>query len=254
MKPDLIKEYVTDVLKIDLEIVFLQLKEKSIRLDSAYKRFEGVENIDDLLNHKQKLDFDYQIKHRELDKEIEKYKDFSNFEELLELNQNLKNGWGYKQGTVIQVLNYFFSQSFQPQSYTTTNSVMQSVLYNLCAVAKFDEDDFTEVRKNFNFGYWGSNHIESFYATAIRSGNSSAWKSIEKALNRTPFILKSKRMYEGVTFQVAEDNKWVKYRCTGWNDSNKIKFIVENPDGQKRLSFNNKEFKTYFKNKQINKF
>lgn len=251
LKPHLTKQFVTDVLKWDIKEFFFELQEKLKRLDASYKKFEGVENIDELLSYKAKIEFEYQSKHKTLDREIEKYKDFKNFNELLELNQNLKNGWGYKQGTVIQVLNYFFEQSFQTQSYLTTNNVMQSVLYDLCKVAKFDEDDFIELRKKFNFDYWGHNQIECFYACSISYNNNSAWKSIEKSLDRNPFILKNRRMYEGVRIRVAEDNKWVDYRCTGWNDAKKIKFVIDNENSQKRLSFDNKEFKSYFKDKKI---
>lgn len=250
LKPHLIKQFVTDVLKKDIEFLFLDLEDKSKILENNYKRFKGVENIEELLSYKQKLESEYQSKHYILDKELEKYKDFKNFQELLEQNQNLKTGWNYKQGTVIQVLNYFFHQSFQSQSYITTNSLMQNVLYNLLSVADFKEDDFSEIMKNFNFRYWGGNSIEGFYASSIINGNNSAWKSIEKALNRTPFILKNKRVYERFSFIVIEDNKQIKYRCTGWNDAKKIKFITET-DSQKRYSFDNKEFKAFFKDKTI---
>jgi arsenate reductase-like glutaredoxin family protein len=251
LKSNLIKTYINDVLKIDVEMVLVELEQKSWDLECKYKRFEGVDNIEELLSYKQKLESEYQSKYRELAKEIEKYKGFENFDDLLQQNQNLKNGWNYKQGTVIQVLNYFFKQSFQSQSYLTTNSLMYNTLNSLCSVAFFNEDDFSEIIKNFNFSYWGGNHIERFYATAIVSDNNSAWKSIEKLLNRTPFILKNKRMYEGITFNVIQDDKRVKYRCTGWNDAGKIKFVTENTDNQKRMSFDNKEFKAYFKTIKI---
>jgi hypothetical protein len=118
-------------------------------------------------------------------------------------------------------------------------------------VANFDENDFLELMKNFNFSYWGAGSIESFYTTMISSGNNSAWKSFEKALDRIPFIIKYKRMYEGIKFRVAEDNKWVYYRCTGWKEDKKIKFVVENEKKQKWFSFDNKEFKAFFKDKKI---
>lgn len=220
-------------------------------IEEKSKRFGSILQANELIKKEEELEREYKNKNYSLDKEIEKYKDFNNMEELLKLNQELKNGHNYKEGTVLQVLNYFFTQSFQPQPYLTTNHIMQSVLYNLCTVAKFDEDDFSELMKKFNFGYWGSNSIESFYGTMIVSGNNSAWKSFEKALERTPFILKSRRMYEGITFRVAEDNKWISYRCTGWNDIKKIKFVIDKEEKQKRFAFDNKEFKAFFKDKKI---
>jgi hypothetical protein len=251
LKPNLIKQFVVDVLKIDVESLIIGLQNKSERLDVLYKRFEGVDNIEELLSYKQKLESEYKSKHYWLDKEIEKYKGFKNFDDLLDQNLNLKSGYNYKEGTVLQVLNYFFTQSFQPQSYLTTNQVMYSVLHNLCTVAKFEEEDFTELKKKFNFGYWGGNAIESFYRTMIISSNNSAWKSFEKALERTPFILKNRRMYEGIEFRVAENNKWTYYRCTGWNDNKKIKFVIDKEEKQRRFAFDNKEFKAFFKDKKI---
>ncbi|HEX8575777.1 MAG TPA: hypothetical protein VF677_05745 [Flavobacterium sp.] len=226
------------------------LESKEI-IDFKAKEFGSMLNAEQLIDRKKQLEAFYKSKLYWLEKEIEKYKDFKDFNELLQQNVELKNGYNYKDGTVLQVLNYFFNQSFQPQSYAITNTVMRSVLYNLCMVAKFDENDFLELMKNFNFSYWGAGSIESFYTTMINSGNNSAWKSFEKALDRYPFIIKNKRMHEGIKFKVAEDNKWVYYRCTGWNEDKKIKFVVENEKKQKRFSFDNKEFKAFFKDKKV---
>mgnify|MGYP000309565468 CR=1 FL=1 len=150
---------------------------------------------------------------------------------------------------VLYTLEYFFKQSFQYQSYETTNHIMYRVLCSLLAVCSFSEDDFSNITQKFNFGYWGGNYIESFYAEAVINRNISAWKSIEKYLNRKPFIIKSKRMYEGATFY--DKNECIEYRCTGWNDKGKIKFVYNKNEKQKRLSFDNKEFRTFFKNKNI---
>jgi hypothetical protein len=220
-------------------------------IEERSEKFGSILDANELLKKEERLESDYERKNRLLDQQIEKYKDFNNMEELLELNQKLKKGYDYRKGTVVQVLNYFFSQSFHSQSYVTTNDVMQSVLHNLCGVATFDEDDFLEIIKNFNFEYWGSRYLESFYATMIVAGNNSAWKSFEKAIGRTPFILKNKRMYEGIAFRVVENNKWIYYRCTGWNADKKLKLVTDKDEKQKRFSFENKEFKAFFKDKKI---
>ena len=252
IKPDYLKEY--------LDEFFVDSSNKNLWLELVYikktierkaQEFGGVLLTEELLKKKYELEREYENKNFYLNKEIEKYKGFNNMEELLELNQKLKTGYNYKEGTVLQVLNYFFNQSFQFQSYQTTNSVMQSVLYNLCQVAVFDEDDFSELMRDFNFGLWGGNLIESFYRSMVLSNNNSAWKSFEKALSRTPFLLKNKRMYEGMTFRLAENNKWIYYRCTGWNNDKKIKFVTDKTEKQNRFSFDNKEFRAFFKDKKI---
>ena len=58
-------------------------------------------------------------------------------------------------------------------------------------------------------------------------------------------------MYLFLTFRVAEDNKWISYRCTGWNNVKKIKFVIDKEEKQKRFAFDNKEFKAFFKGKKI---
>ena len=143
-----------------------------------------------------------------------------------------------------------FEQSFQSESYLTTNSVMQRTMEILLEVARFEEDEFSEIMKRFKFGYWGLNSIEHYYRTAINSQNNTAWKSIEKAIDRKPFILKGKRMHYGKTIEIAVDGKWVTFRCTGWNDTKKIKFVTET-EKQKRYSFDLKEFKEFFKDQEF---
>ncbi len=56
-------------------------------------------------------------------------------------------------GSVLQTLQYLFDESFQSESYRTTNSVMHEFLSSLCKVARFEETDFTNITKHFNFGY-----------------------------------------------------------------------------------------------------
>lgn len=173
---------------------------------------------------------------------------------LFESKENLTNeliflqDWKQKQldkSKVIDVLEYFFNQSFKPQSYRTTNSIMYRVLTALIEVADFKINDFLEITKKFNFGYWGGNCIESFYASSIISNNNSAWKSIEFYLKRTPFIINGKRCYESFSF--TDKNSRVLYRCTGFNEAGNIKFVYDENGKQKRLSFTNKAFKDFAK-------
>lgn len=169
------------------------------------------------------------------------------------LNDNLEND--KNKGEAFRLLETIWQQSFQSESYVTTNSVMYRGLCIALETFKFQEDEFEKIRRNFNFGYWGGNSIESFYACAIQSNNNTAWKSIEKAINRKPFILKNKRMYEGKTFTIAFEEKWTVFRCTGWNEEGNIKFVYNTLNNgkeiQKRISFNLKEFKSFFRMKKI---
>lgn len=159
-------------------------------------------------------------------------------------------------GNAVTVLEVIFSNSYKSQSYLTTNNALQRALYILTEVAIFKEDEFSEIMKNFNFDYWGINIIESFYSNSILAGNNSAWKSIEKALNKKPFILQGKRIYEGKTFQMfIAERIVINLRCTGWNNEGKIKFVYDTLEKdksvQKQLSFDLKEFKEYFKDKKF---
>jgi len=155
---------------------------------------------------------------------------------------------------VINTLRYVFDESYQAQSYLTTNNVMYRTLSVLLEVANFREDDFAEIEKQFNFEYWGLNSREQFYATAIIFRNRSAWKSIEKHLNRKPFLLNGKRIYEGAKWEAHQDNRRIFYRCTGWNSDGKVKFLTDTScttEKQKRYSKTNEEFKDFFKEIKI---
>lgn len=216
------------------------------KIEEKVEKFGSVKTVEELLEKERQLYF----KEKSLNKEIEKYQGFSNFQELLQLNQELKKGYNYKKGTVLQVLNYFYEQSID-KSYITINHVMDSVLRELCAVASFEENDFTEIIGRFKFSFWGFRSLEYYYRIMIENRNNSAWKSFEKAINRSPFILKNKRMFEGIQIEVKEENKRTLYRCTGFNEKNKIKFVIDEKDKQKRFSFDNKEFKSFFKDKKV---
>jgi hypothetical protein len=171
---------------------------------------------------------------------------------ILDKNIWLEKRWNYEfdKGEAFRFLEIIWHQSFQTESYLTTNTVMYQGFNIALETFRFEDDEFLKIMKNFNFNYWGATSIESFYANAIKSKNSSAWKSIEKAIDRKPFILKNKRMYEGRTFEMKSEKKLIKFRCTGWNDTNKIKFVTET-EKQKRYSFDLKEFKEFFKDQEF---
>lgn len=173
---------------------------------------------------------------------------------ILDRNIRLIERWENElsKGEVFRFLEIIFNQSFKSQSYLTTNSVMSSGLSIALETFNFKEDEFSKIMKNFNFGYWGGNSIEYYYAQSISANNNTAWKSIEKAINRKPFILKNKRMYEGKCFTILYDEKWTVFRCTGWNEKGNIKFVTDNKnEKQKRFSFDIGEFKAFFKAKKF---
>lgn len=53
---------------------------------------------------------------------------------------------------------------------------------------KFDTSDIDKVSQSFRMGYWGDG--ERFYTRAVKAGNISACHTLEKYLNRKPFIAK----------------------------------------------------------------
>lgn len=242
---------------------FIQYLNVDLHKDFLKSHFtpEYVQNNRRILN-----DIIEKLKSRIFDNEYEKNKFFKRFSHLTDDEKNLqildenillKENWNKdrNKGEAFRLLETIWQQSFKSESYVTTNNVMYRGLSIAIETFNFQEDEFLKIMKNFNFGYWGGNNIEYFYADAVRSNNNSAWKSIEKAIDRKPFILKGKRMYEGRTFFIAMNKKWVEFRCTGWNEQGKLKFVYETTEKdkktQKRLSFDLKEFKEYFKDQQF---
>src|SRR5690606_16363788 len=212
------------------------------------ERYEESKQFLEVLKRKQS-EMDYEIKRN--NKEAERLLLFEDRSKLVNELEFLKGFYErtINESKVLFVLQTMFDFSFKEQSYQTTNSIMYSTLSNLLEVAKFRETDFKDIMKKYNFGYWGGNHVESFYATAIVSNNNSAWKSIESAIERQPFIVKGKRVYERFIFKIKEDK--LKLRCTGFTENKKVKFVSENTEKQKRFQFDNKEFKDFIKNKTI---
>lgn len=132
------------------------------------------------------------------------------------------------------------------------NSCLLNVLDSIIAISNFEENDYFELTKVMSTKYACYANTERHYRIAIENNNNSAWKSIEKYLNRKPFIVDKKRCYEGFEFQISRTEY---YGCTGWNQKGEIKFILSskpNRAGQRKLlKFNYQQFKEYFKDKKI---
>jgi hypothetical protein len=131
---------------------------------------------------------------------------------------------------------------------------LNSVLSSLLATITFNDGDYLQLRKQlWNFSQYHTNP-ENHYRIAIENNNNSAWKEIEKYLNRKPFIVDGKRCYDGFEFEISRNQY---YTCTGWNSDGRIKFIKStkpNRKGHRKLlNFNYDQFKDYFKSKKIKK-
>ena len=131
------------------------------------------------------------------------------------------------------------------------DKVVHDVLHSLLRGAVFEDDDYSlllgELKRWHQYHY----DTEIHYRWACSVNNRSAAKSIENHLNRKPFLIGTKRCYEGFEFRTS-NTEW--YKCTGF-DEGKIKFVVyENgihQGSRKLFKFTNKEFKEHFKDKKI---
>jgi len=138
-------------------------------------------------------------------------------------------------------------------SYKKINEVMTlAIKIAIIANMEFYEDDFRNICKNFNGGYWfgvnlnGKGIGEEFYSLAIEYNNKSAIKSFEIFSGLKPFITKDRhRVYTGLCFY---DSNY-KYRITGFNYKNNKVYIVAykridlREEGKKKLlNFSNKEW------------
>ena len=130
-------------------------------------------------------------------------------------------------------------------SYRKTNSVLKDLLRALIWSVEFKEGDFEKMFKQLGAGYWLDK--ESVYENIITSRNNSALNDFEKYFKRQPYILKNKRLYEGFKFYADS----IRYRCTGWTENENIKLVTDNTEKQNRYSFDKKQFKEFFKDKNI---
>lgn len=141
------------------------------------------------------------------------------------------------------------------QQYITDrryDSMIHQVLCSLLESKEFKEGEYVELRNVLRKDYSYHRDIELHYGIAVLNGNRTLWKQIEAYLNRKPFIIDNKRCYLGYEFRL-ETEPIKEFRCTGWNDEGKIKFVVTDRNTYQKtlLKFTNAEFKEYFKDKKI---
>lgn len=127
------------------------------------------------------------------------------------------------------------------ESWLQLNQSLYKILCGVIEVgATFEETDFAAINKEMHGGYWfgtslnGHHFGEGLYRAACER-NVSAAKSYEMSFSRTPFILGSKRVFEGFKFEYDG----LHCHVTGWAKNNdKIKFVGyqnRNQEGKKKL-------------------
>lgn len=143
----------------------------------------------------------------------------------------------------------------KPQKYITerkSDSILNDILECVIAAAEFEIDDYELLYHNLRTKYLCHCDTEWHYRIAIENNNNTAWKSIEKFLDRKPYIINGKRCYAEFKFQLAHNEY---YHCTGWNEQGNIKFVVYHEPNRKGirklLNFTREQFNEYFKNKKI---
>jgi hypothetical protein len=230
------------------------LSEKQHLLKYQIERFGSIETVEELAEKKAQQQEEIDVLKRSLETKSAEYeriiayynthkeeaKDLERVDKLKQENENLRRGFHDIHVSPPQVMNYL-NQYAKAYGWVRCDAVLYRQLELLVEHVFFNENDISII-----YSKYGSKSAESNYRTAIVSNNSSAWKSIEFFLKRTPFILKNKRIYEACEFHTIVEGKKTKYRCTGWNSDKKIKLVYDTFLGQKRLSFDNKQFKEYF--------
>lgn len=116
---------------------------------------------------------------------------------------------------------------------------------------EFSENDFKDIYKNFNGGYWfgangnGKGMGERFYIKACKVKNISAARSFEKWLGIKPFITeKGNRLYAGFECLLKDKRR---YRVTGFDaEKGAVSFVSYDNyrgEGKRKLhSYDNKEW------------
>lgn len=137
------------------------------------------------------------------------------------------------------------------KSFKMLNDIMSQTLeIAIKSGMEFYPDDFKMFSKKMSSGYWigtsynGKTQGERFYEKAIRYSNSSAYKSFEKWINRTPFLHDHYRAFEGSYYKDHE----YRYRVTGFDRNGKIYLVsydlndIEEKGNKKLYNFDNKEW------------
>lgn len=89
------------------------------------------------------------------------------------------------------------------QSWRRLNAGLNTaVLLAISTGIEFGEDDFAQIYRDFQGGYWftGVTGGEHFYRAAIEHNHSTAIASFEKWKGRRPMIVKGDRLWQGQHF------------------------------------------------------
>jgi hypothetical protein len=147
----------------------------------------------------------------------------------------------------------FIWDNEKPDSLSRVNSIMQNALkLAINAQLEFDKNDFENIYKMFNGGYWfgantnGKGDGENFYSLACEVKNISAAKSYESFYDFKPFITqKGNRLHDRSQLRNG-DRRFI---VTGFDfNTKKIHFVSYafadwEHKGKKQLhSFDNKEW------------
>ncbi|MDR0872222.1 MAG: hypothetical protein LBN27_01980 [Prevotellaceae bacterium] len=154
---------------------------------------------------------------------------------------------------VSHIMQTLYDGKYNCRPYFSESKFKDSMKKCLCSLIQsieFKDGDFEYICKNLNYGGWF--HKNFIYYTIISVKNYSAIKYFEKYFNFKPFILKKQRMYENIRFRVAIDNKWQYLKCTCFEPENdKIRFVTEYSEKQKKYCFTHKEFMNFFKELEV---
>lgn len=162
-----------------------------------------------------------------------------------------------EKSTAYQFIEFVWKKN-QLDSYLRINQIMyNAVKFAIDAKFNFNENDITEVFKNFKGGYWfgftdnvNGGYGAFIYSHAGKSQNINACVSIEKFMGINPFILVGKRVHRQLTFINSETKRY--YRVTGFDIDNKVIRLMSWENGKeegkyKLHSFTNKEWNTFRK-------
>lgn len=103
----------------------------------------------------------------------------------------------------IRVLRAVWDGASRPiTSWRAFNSAMSSALTLAVQTGtQFREGDLSIIASELGSGHWlGAEGFGGLYGLAIRSGNRSCWKEIERHTQILPYIFQGKRLYVGCEF------------------------------------------------------
>lgn len=102
-----------------------------------------------------------------------------------------------KPGTVMRLFECVFGSSDR-LSWGQLNGALHDCLkLAIQAQMPFHKDDFFEIHKAWDGGYWMGTPTEPLYSLCVEAGNLSACQSYENWYGRPPFMYESKRLHIG---------------------------------------------------------